>query len=188
MSILNEGYDVLPIQDVSSRNVDSFDASADPYAGTVAANGKEIWTPDEAADNLNRYGVDFTHGNYGATADGVLTYGFWTFEQFLDSYFFELRFSNGEAFNDDAFYAEAYGAFEAFTAAQQAMAATAVGMWDDLINITIQPVADGEIGDIMFGAALMSPAAGAHAYFPHDAVKFINGVLDGVKRRMEERS
>lgn len=166
MSILNEGYDVLPIQDVSSRNVDSFDASADPYAGTVAANGKEIWTPDEAADNLNRYGVDFTHGNYGATADGVLTYGFWTFEQFLDSYFFELRFSNGEAFNDDAFYAEAYGAFEAFTAAQQAMAATAVGMWDDLINITIQPVADGEIGDIMFGAALMSPAAGAHAYFP----------------------
>ena len=118
MSILNEGYDVLPIQDVSSRNVDSFDASADPYAGTVAANGKEIWTPDEAADNLNRYGVDFTHGNYGATADGVLTYGFWTFEQFLDSYFFELRFSNGEAFNDDAFYAEAYGAFEAFTAAQ----------------------------------------------------------------------
>ena len=42
MSILNEGYDVLPIQDVSSRNVDLVDASADPYAGTVAANGKEI--------------------------------------------------------------------------------------------------------------------------------------------------
>jgi serralysin len=166
MSILNQGYDVLPIQDASSRNVGLFDASADPYAGTVAANGKEIWTPDEAADNLNRYGVDFTHGNYGATADGVLTYGFWTFEQFLDSYFFELRFPNGEAFNDDAFFAEAFGAFEAFTAAQQVMAATAVEMWDDLINISIEPAAAGEIGDIMFGAALMSPAAGAHAYFP----------------------
>jgi serralysin len=166
MSILNEGYDVLPVQDTASRDVDSVDASADPYAGTVAANGKEIWTPGEAADNLARYGVDFTQGNYGATANGVLTYGFWTFEQFLDSYFFELRFSNGEAFNDDAFYAEAYGAFEAFNAAQRVMAATAIELWDDLINISIEPAAEGEIGDIMFGAALMSTAAGAHAYFP----------------------
>ena len=166
MSILNEGYDVLPVQDTASRDVDSVDASADPYAGTVAANGKEIWTPGEAADNLARYGVDFTQGNYGATADGVLTYGFWTFEQFLDSYFFELRFSNGEAFNDDAFYAEAYGAFEAFNAAQRVMAATAIELWDDLINISIEPAAEGEIGDIMFGAALMSTAACAHAYFP----------------------
>ena len=167
MTLSNEVIGAPEVLEIDgAKYVDDLDASVDPYAGTVAANGKDIWTPDEGADNLNRYGVDFMHGNYGVADDGVLTFGFFTFEQFLDSYFFELRYSNGEAFNDDAYYAEALGAFEAFTAAQQAAAASIIGMWDDLINIRIEAAPAGEIADIMFGAALMSTAAGAHAYYP----------------------
>ncbi|MEO6225454.1 MAG: hypothetical protein ABIO80_06345, partial [Sphingomicrobium sp.] len=109
------------------------DASADPYAGTIAANGKAIWTVDHAADNLNRTGTDWNHGNYGALDDGVLTYGFWTYEQFLAGYFEELRDTDGTAYNADAYYAETYGLFEAFRADQMAAAANAIGLWDDLI-------------------------------------------------------
>lgn len=142
------------------------DASVDPYAGSNGPNGKLIYTPEEAADNLNRYDVNWTYGNYGALDDGVLTYGFWTFEQFLDSYYYELRYANGEAFNDDAYYAEVYGAFEAFTAEQEAVAGAAIELWDDLIAIDIDAAPRGEEADIMFGSVYMSPSAGAHAYFP----------------------
>ena len=67
-----------------------FDISADPYAGQVAGNGKVIWTPEEAADNLNRYDVNFTYGNNGALDDGVLTYGFWqSLDEVQNSYYTE---------------------------------------------------------------------------------------------------
>lgn len=142
------------------------DASADPFAGQTAGNGKLIYSAQEGADNLNRYEVNWNEGNYGALDDGVLTYGFWTYEQFLDSYFFELRYANGEAFNDDAYYAETYGAFEEFTASMKELAANSVALWDDLIAISIEAGTPGETSDIMFGQVYMSPAAGAHAYFP----------------------
>ena len=147
-------------------NVVLSDLSADPYAGTVAGNGKPIWTPEDAADNLNRYGVDWTQGNYGALDDGVLTYGFWTFEDFLESYYFELRYADGSAFNDDAYYAEAYGAFEAFTAEQEALAAQSIGLWGELIDVEFQRVDNAADADITFASVYMSPAAGAHAYYP----------------------
>jgi serralysin len=142
------------------------DASLDPYAGTTAPNGKEIWTPDQAADNLNRNEVNFTFGNYGALDDGVLTYGFWTYEEFLDSYYFELRYDKGEAFNDDAYYAETYGYFEAFTAEQEALAKQSLGLWSDLIDVKFKRADSASEADITFGAVYMSPAAGAHAYYP----------------------
>ena len=144
----------------------TLDASADPYAGTVAANGKEIWTVQEAADNLHRTGTDWTHGNYGALNDGVLTYGFWTYDQFMASYFHELRDTDGTAYNADAYYAETYHMFEAFRADQQAAAANAISAWDDLINVTFQQAPAGTDADIMFGAVYMGAAAGAHAYYP----------------------
>ena len=144
----------------------TLDYSADPYAGTDAANGLPIWTAEEAADNLNRYEVNWTFGNYGALDDGVLTYGFWTFEEFLDSYYYELRYADGSAFNNDAFYAEAYGAFEAFTAEQEALAELSLGLWGDLIDVEFQRVDSAADADITFASVYMSPAAGAHAYFP----------------------
>jgi serralysin len=144
----------------------TLDASADPYAGTVAPNGKEIWSVQEAADNLHRNGTDWTHGNYGALDDGVLTYGFWTYDQFMASYFHELRDTDGTAYNADAYYAETYGLFEAFRADQQAAAADAISAWDDLINVTFQQAPAGTEADIMFGAVFMGAAAGAHAYYP----------------------
>lgn len=150
----------------SDQSIVFSDVSADPYAGYVAGNGKPIWTPEDAADNLNRYDVNWTFGNYGALDDGVLTYGFWTFEEFLQSYYYELRYSDGSAFNNDAFYAEAYGAFEAFTAEQEALAAQSLGLWGDLINVEFQRVDNAADADITFAAVYMSPAAGAHAYYP----------------------
>jgi Ca2+-binding RTX toxin-like protein len=165
--------DVLPIhahtlsaQDVSGFAGPTLDVSADPYAGTTAPNGKEIWTVDEAADNLHRTGTDWTHGNYGALNDGVLTYGFWTYDQFMASYFHELRDTDGTAYNADAYYAETYGLFEAFRADQEAAAGNAISAWDDLINVKFVQAAPGAEADIMFGAVYMSPAAGAHAYYP----------------------
>ncbi len=140
--------------------------SADPYAGTDAANGKEIWTVQHAADNLHRSGTDWTHGNYGALEDGVLTYGFWTYDQFMASYFHELRDTDGTAYNADAYYAETYGLFEAFRADQEVAAANAIGLWDDLINVTFQEAPADTEADIMFGSVFMGFAAGAHAYYP----------------------
>jgi len=141
-------------------------ASLDPYAGTTAPNGKAIWTEQQAADNLNRYEVNWTVGSYGALDDGVLTYGFWTFEEFLDSYYFELRNEDGTAFNDDGYYAEAFGAFEAFTAEQEALAAQSLGLWSDLINVKFERADSASEADITFASVYMSPAAGAHAYYP----------------------
>ena len=152
--------------DASGFVAPTLDVSADPYAGTIAANGKEIWTVEHAADNLHRSGTDWTHGNYGALADGVLTYGFWTYDQFMASYFHELRDTDGTAYNADAYYAETYGLFEAFRADQQAAATNAIGMWDDLINVKFQQAPAGTEADIMFGSAFMGFAAGAHAYYP----------------------
>ena len=141
-------------------------ASLDPYAGTTAPNGKEIWTEQQAADNLNRNEVNFTIGNYGALDDGVLTYGFWTYEEFLDSYYFELRYDDGSAVNDDAYYAETYGYFEVFTAEQEALAEQSLGLWSDLIDVKFERADSASEADITFGSVYMSPAAGAHAYYP----------------------
>src|SRR5689334_4197016 len=115
----------LSAAEVSDFALPTVDVSADPYAGTVAANGKEIWDVQHAADNLHRSGTDWTHGNYGALSDGTLTYGFWTYDQFMASYFHELRDTDGTAYNADAYYAETYHMFEAFRADQQAAAANA---------------------------------------------------------------
>lgn len=163
--------DVLAIQNTSLTASGGFvaptsNASADPLAGTTASNGKEIWTAEHAADNLHRNGTDWTHDNYGALEDGVLTYGYWTYDQFMASYFHDLRAANGTAANADAYYAETYHMFEAFRADQQVAAANAIGMWDDLINVTFQQAPAGTEADIMFGAVYMSTAAGAHAYYP----------------------
>jgi len=154
-------------------------SSLDPYAGTIAPNGKAIWSPQQASDNLNRYEVNFTSGNYGALDDGVLTYGFWTLEEFLDSYYFEFRNADGTPANEDANYAKAYGAFEAFTAEQEALAEQSLGLWSDLIDVKFKRADSASDADITFGSVYMSPAAGAHAYYPQaEAIDEFYGTTD----------
>ncbi len=137
--------------------------SYDPYAGGVAPNGKDIWSPDEAADNLVRPGYTWAENNYGELDDGVLTYGFWTYDELLESYY--VNEAGTVAFNE-AFYAENYGLFEAFTLAQQTAAAGTIELWDDLIAVDFELAESVYDADITFGATYMSPAAGAYAYYP----------------------
>src|SRR5690242_3994677 len=92
------------------------DFSVDPYAGQTAGNGKLVYSPQQAADNLNRYGYNWTFGNYGALDDKVLTYGFWTNEELQHSYYNQaagLLDDNGDPLLDDAdaIVAGHYGVF-----------------------------------------------------------------------------
>jgi len=166
-SVLSDEYQPTlttghPIDLVSGQDI-----SADPYAGQTAPNGKEIWSADQAADNLARYGVDFTHGNNGALDDGVLTYGFWTSaDEALNSYYGEIN-PAGYVLTSDSVYLYG-GYFAPFNAEQQAMAIANMQLWDDLIAITIKPATSASEADITFGFTAMSPAAGAHTTLPQE--------------------
>ena len=162
MSQTNELYDVLDI-----TNGRSVDFSADPYAGSIAPNGKPIWTPQQAADNLNRFDVNWTFGNNGALDDGVLTYGFWSsLEEVQNSYYTETN-ADGFVLTEDGDYILA-GQFAPFNAQQKALAINALQLWDDLIAVTFQPATSAAEADVTFGFVEMSPAAGAHAYYPQE--------------------
>ena len=157
-------YDVLEAQNDQGQQLD---ISADPYAGQTAGNGKLIWSEVEAADNLNRYGVNWTFGNNGAADDGVLTFGFWqSLEEVQNSYYTETN-ADGYVLTDDGDYILA-GKFAPFNAQQQAMAIANLQLWDDLIAVTFQPATSASEADITFGFVQMSPAAGAHAYYPQE--------------------
>lgn len=145
----------------SVRHAEDF--SLDPYAGGTFG-GKEIWTPDEAADNLNRHGVNWTFGNNDELSDGILTYGFWTEAEIRDSYYSEPGANSILADSLEI----TRGNFAPFTAEQQAMAIQNLQLWDDLIAVTFQRATTTEEADITFGFVQMSPAAGAHAYYPQE--------------------
>lgn len=143
------------------------DFSLDPYAGHATFNGLPIYTPQEAADNLNRAGVNFTFGNNGALDDGVLTYGFWSsLDEVQHSYYTETN-ADGEVLTQDGDYIS-QGVFAPFTAEQQAMAIQNIGLWDDLIAVTFKQADSAADADITFGFTQMSPAAGAHTYYPQE--------------------
>jgi hypothetical protein len=142
------------------------DSSADPYAGQTAGNGKEIWSAQEGADNITT-GVDWTYGNNGALDDNVLTFGFWNdLNQVLAGYYGEIN-DDGYVLTADSVYLYG-GYFAAFTDEQRAMATQQVQLWDDLIDVSFQQVDDANTADITFGFTYMSPAAGAHAYYPQE--------------------
>jgi len=171
-------YDVLEAQNDQSQQID---ISADPYAGQTAGNGKEIWSAQEAADNLNRYEVNWTFGNNGAADDGVLTFGFWqSLEEVQNSYYTETN-ADGYVLTADGDYILA-GKFAPFNAQQQAMAIANLQLWDDLIAVTFQPATSASEADITFGFVQMSPAAGAHAYYPQEeALNEAYGFVDAGK-------
>jgi Ca2+-binding RTX toxin-like protein len=141
------------------------DSSADPYAGYTAGNGKEIWTAQEAAANLNRTGANWYVDNYGALDDGTLTYSFWSsYEQLAGSYYVtpdgEVGFAET---NPDTFLI--------FTPEQIALTNQALGEWDDLIDISIVGVDDATQADLAYGNTDAGPASGAYTYLPYgDAV------------------
>ncbi len=137
------------------------DASADPFAGTVAPNNKLIWTEQQAAANLNRTGASWAVDNYGVLDDGVLTYGFWnSFEQIAASYYVT---PDGSVAFDEVFYGED---FSVFTAGQRVMADRNIQAWDDLVSIRIDANADAANADITYANTYTGPSSGAYAYLP----------------------
>lgn len=141
----------------------SVDASADPLAGSIAANGKPIWTPDQIADYLNRTGAAFAGGPGDAPQSdanlSVINFGFHTSQASLQA--------NGYvyAFNGGLFGFSEYFNFATFSTAQRAATREAIQAWDDLISVSIQETAI-DAADIAFGNLASAPTTQAYAYLP----------------------
>jgi len=69
------------LSEAETLGVAGEDASVDNRAGTVAANGKTIWSADQIAAYLNRSGASWTQGtNAGLQSDdnpNEITFGFY---------------------------------------------------------------------------------------------------------------
>lgn len=147
------------------------DESADPYAGMIAGNGKEIWSADHAAANLNRTGANWHVDNAGVAEDGVLTYGFWeSLDQLQASYY--VTPDGSIAFNE-AYYGDD---FSAFTEAQIHATEQAIQSWDDLIGLRFERVDDAAQADLAYGNTDTGSASQAYAYLPYGEATY--GVYD----------
>jgi len=143
--------------------VDALDASVDHLGGTIAANGKPIWTADQIADYLNRTGAAFAGGPSDAPQsdadNSVINFGFHTSQASLQA--------NGYvyAFNGGMFGFSEYFNFAPFSAAQQAATREAIQSWDDLISVSFQE-SHINAADIAFGNLASAPTTQAYAYLP----------------------
>ncbi len=136
-------------------------ASVDPHAGQTYLN-KPIWTPDEAAANLNRTGYDWYTNNYGVLDDGVLNFAFYNSRADL----FQTGYINDagtSAFSE-------YFSFLAFTPAQRDAAREALGLWDDLVSISFVETTDIAAADIRYGNANTGSSSQAYAYLPFGTI------------------
>lgn len=158
---LNQGDDDTDL--LGTDTADTLDASVDGLAGTTAANGKPIWTPDQIAAFLNRTGAAFTpgpgHAPQSDSNNAVINFGFHTSQASL--------FNNGYVYfvGSSGFGFAEYFNFMPFTAAQQAAAREALQTWDDLIGVTLQE-SSINAADIAFGNLASAPTTQAYAYLP----------------------
>lgn len=133
-------------------------ASADPDAGGTA-RGLPIFTPEEAAEQLTRRGQNWYLNNYGALDDGVLNFGFWgSYDELASSYY--VNTDGSIAFNEAYYGAD----FSIFSEAQKGLAREAIGLWNDLINITFAETST-DVGDLNYGNT-STGGAQAYAYLP----------------------
>ena len=141
----------------------SLDASADPFAGTVAANGKLVLSGEQAALNLSRTDFTWYTSRYHelSAGDNVITYQFWNSQAEINKSYYVSQTDPTSFFSEaDPLY------FTPFTAAQRELAVDALGMWDELIAIDFVQAADALSSDITFGASKLAAGSGAHAYIP----------------------
>lgn len=148
---------------INNDAADTVNASVDGLAGTIAANGKPIWTPDQIAAYLNRTSAAFA----GAPGDApqsdadlsIINFGFHTGQTSL--------FNNGYVYfvGSSGFAFSEYFNFLPFTPAQQAAAREALQSWDDLISVTLQE-SSINAADIAFGNLASAPTTQAYAYLP----------------------
>ncbi|MDP3748800.1 MAG: M10 family metallopeptidase C-terminal domain-containing protein [Phenylobacterium sp.] len=127
-----------------------YEASADPLAGGTLRD-LPIFTPEQVAAQITRSGFSW---DVKATADGVLTYGFYSGPTTTGVY------------NNPHGAAEKYG-YAPMTAAQQEGTREALAYWDDLIPLRFQEDAKGAGGwDMSFATTTTGPGQ-AWAYLPH---------------------
>lgn len=132
--------------------------SLDPSAGGTFRD-KPIWDLDTIEANLNRTGYDWYTNNYGVLDDGVLNYGFWAnYSELANSYY--VNEDGSIAFNE-AYYVDA---FSPLNSGQRAIAAEAIGLWDDLVAISFQRTGSAD-ADIVYGNT-DTGGAQAYAYLP----------------------
>ncbi|HEY0011336.1 MAG TPA: M10 family metallopeptidase C-terminal domain-containing protein [Allosphingosinicella sp.] len=110
-------------------------ASVDHLAGTVAANGKPIWSAEQAATYLFRAGAGYGTGLNMVMPTGgdvnVLTYGFHTSQASLQANGYVYRASPTATGLSGL---SEYFAFRAFTDAQKAATREAFQYWDDVVS------------------------------------------------------
>lgn len=134
--------------------------SADGLAGTTAANGKPIWSAEQAATYLFRAGAGYgTGGNMVLPTSGVVTqlnYGFHTGQQSLadNGYVYEL--AGGLYGLSEYFY------FKPFTTAQKDAAREALLVWDDVVSTHFVETNVNQ-ADIAFGNYTNQPGTQAYA-------------------------
>jgi len=142
----------------------SLGASVDSLAGTVAANGKPIWSAQQIAAHLNRTGASWTNGpNAGVQSDANLnevTFGFHDSQDSLER--------NGYVYTTngvDYFALSEYFQFGAFNDAQQAAARYSMALWDDVTSMSFRET-NIDDADITFGNLTNSPNTQAYSRLP----------------------
>jgi len=154
----------MPSEILTNPNPDQLDASVDNLGGSIAANGKPIWTPDQIAAYLNRTGAAFAGGPGDAPQSdsnlSVINFGFHTNQASLQA--------NGYVYfvGAQGFGFSEYFNFAAFTAAQKDAAREALTQWDDLISVSLQETGINA-ADIAFGNLASAPTTQAYAYLPN---------------------
>jgi serralysin len=153
----------MPSEILTDPNQDQLDASVDHLGGSIAANGKPIWTPDQIAAYLNRTGAAFAGGPGDAPQSdsnlSIINFGFHTSQASLQANGY-VYFVGSQGFG----FAE-YFNFATFTTAQRNATREALTQWDDLISVTLQETAINA-ADIAFGNLASAPTTQAYAYLP----------------------
>jgi len=151
----------------SAEAGDPTGASVDNLAGTVAANGKPIWSAQQAADHLFRADAGFgTGGNRTMPSSGDINeirYGFHTGKASLADNGYVYEYGGRYYGLNEYFY------FAPFTAAQQAAAREAMQYWDDVMapSFVESHIDDA---DIAFGNYTNRPGTQAYARLTADVV------------------
>jgi serralysin len=148
------------------------DANVDGTGGTLS--GKPVYTLTQVVANLNRtdypgsgipgpmwaYGTDFMGQNKSGDP-GVIRYGFYQTQSQLFQVPYVFQQGAGLAGRNEYFQ------FAPFSAAQQAAATKAIGLWDDLIKVSfVQTSATS--ADITYGDLKVAPTTQAYAYLPYN--------------------
>lgn len=164
---------VEPMVDVLAYDL-GLGASVDNLAGTRAANGKNIWSPDQIAAHLNRTGGGFQNpysndprrGAQNNIGDDntVITFGFFNTQDELLTNGYGYVANNAQGVPTQYALAE-YFNFAPFNDAQRAAARQAMGFWDDVVAVSFREASAND-ADMNFGNLASAPQTQAYARIP----------------------